>query len=133
MENKKSIEEEFEELTKIWNQFLEMMKNNWIFDPWLRNKTCQDLIEELRSEIYEFEIETNIQNKNKEMGDILWDVFNLMYVYCKENNVSTSTPLKEIIEKMKKRKPYIFEKRFVNLEEAKRIWIETKKQEENEK
>jgi uncharacterized protein YabN with tetrapyrrole methylase and pyrophosphatase domain len=37
-----------------------------------------------------------------------------------------------VVEKMKRRKPYIFENRAVSLEEAQRIWYAAKKDEKNE-
>jgi len=53
----------------------------------------------------------------------------LMYVFSKEKNVPLEKAFSEIINKMSARKPYVFEERFVSLEEARRIWKEVKNKE----
>ncbi len=120
----------FQNFETLLEKFKEMMIKNWTYDPWTNQETLNSAIKNLEEEIEEFKAElNNINAATNELGDILWDVFNLMYVFSKEKNVPLEKAFSEIINKMSARKPYVFEERFVSLEEARRIWKEVKNKE----
>ncbi len=117
----------------IINEFLEMIFNNWTYDPWLDVMTTNKMTEELANEIEEFEYAETKKHKAEELGDILWDIFNLVYVFSKEYDIPIEKPFQIIVKKMKHRKPYIFERKYVSLEEAKKIWKKVKQMEKEGK
>ncbi|MEM1988600.1 MAG: MazG nucleotide pyrophosphohydrolase domain-containing protein [Candidatus Woesearchaeota archaeon] len=117
---------------KIFKELIETMFNNWTYDPWIKTVDLNKALNDLKDEIIEFENEDNLNEKNKELGDIVWNCLNLLYVYSKETNQELEKPIEELIKKMKKRKPYIFEKTNVDLEEAKRIWKKVKEEEKSQ-
>ncbi|MDN5327469.1 MAG: hypothetical protein PWP03_107 [Candidatus Woesearchaeota archaeon] len=120
----------FENFAMLLDEFKELMIKNWTYDPWIKQETLESAIKNLEEEIEEFKADLkNTDAAAIELGDVLWDVFNLMFVFSKENNLPLEKALSEIINKMGKRKPYILEERFVTLDEAMKIWKEVKSKE----
>ncbi len=116
----------------LLEEFKDLMINNWTYDPWVKQESLDSAIKNLQEEIEEFKAELdNEEAAANELGDIIWDVFNLMYVFSREKNLPIEKSLSEVINKMSARKPYVVEKRFVSLEEARKIWLDVKRKEEN--
>ena len=116
----------------LLEEFKDLMINNWTYDPWIKQESLDSAIKNLQEEIEEFKAELdNEEAAANELGDIIWDVFNLMYVFSREKNLPIEKSLSEVINKMSARKPYVVEKRFVSLEEARKIWLDVKRKEEN--
>ena len=64
-----------------------------------------------------------------ELGDLLWNAVMVMKFAERRDLFCVEDVIASILEKMKRRKPFIYEDREVTIEEAKRIWREAKAEE----
>ena len=69
------------------------------------------------------------ENLKEELGDLFWDTLMVMLIAEKEGLFKPNEPLLSLIEKMRRRKPYLFTGQKVTLEEAERMWTEAKAKE----
>jgi XTP/dITP diphosphohydrolase len=112
-------------------EFLEMISQNTKLCPWFKIINSDDLLKELHQEITEFENNTVKKNAEEELGDILWDFFMLIEKLDIEKKIDKQNIIEGIINKIKKRKPYLFSNKKVTLENAKKIWIKAKQEEKH--
>lgn len=100
--------------------------------PWTRKQSVESYGRELLSEAEELKqaLERHdYQNLREELGDVLWDVLMVAHFAEDAGHFTVDEIMRSVVEKMKRRKPYVFEGREVSLEEAHRLWKEAKKQE----
>jgi len=100
--------------------------------PWIKNQTSKTHLKKLFSELEELDDAYNKSNWNgtqEEMGDVLWDVLILAYILEKEGRINVKQTIRNIREKICRRKPWLESNDEISLDEAKRIWIEKKNME----
>ncbi|MBW2993187.1 nucleotide pyrophosphohydrolase [Candidatus Woesearchaeota archaeon] len=119
------MKESFEEL-------IDIAKRNRKYSPWIKERTSEEYIKEVLSEVNELmqAIEKG-DNKNiqEELGDVFWDTLMLTIIAEEEGKVNAKQVIKGVIEKMKRRKPFILDGKEVTTEEEKRVWFEAKEKE----
>jgi len=100
---------------------------------WLQSQNFDIILKELKSEINEVEKEIKSSNKEKlndELLDVLWDILLLLSFAEDEKDFDISKQSKKQINKIKRRKPYLFGNERANTpEEASVIWNRVKKKE----
>ena len=114
---------------EMFKQFLEMIEKNNAYCDWIKEQTVNSYLPELKSELLELEqgIEaSDNQNIKEEIADILYDVFVLAKLAENEYNTDFKELFQMAVDKIKRRKPYIFENRSVSREEATKYWQEAK-------
>ncbi len=114
------------------NQLVDALDRNVKYCNWINEQTISSYFKELESEIKELKMaieKNNIKNIKEELGDIIWDALMLMKIAEQRNNTNTEEIIQDVIAKIKRRKPYIFEGKKVSIEEANRIWKESKNKE----
>ncbi len=99
---------------------------------WVRKQKIDDYFKHLESEIKE--LKTAIRNDNREnikeeLGDVLWDAVMLAKIAECNAGISSKEVVSGVIEKFRRRKPYIFECRSVSRKEAHEMWRKAKKKE----
>ena len=69
------------------------------------------------------------ENLEEELGDVLWDLVNLILQAEKQKGIDSRKVIIGVIEKIKRRKPWLIRGEKVTAEEARRIWREAKAKE----
>lgn len=119
-----------------FRELVDAVRKGRKYCPWCSKVTSNEYSEELVKEAQEIVQAINSNdNKNlqEEIGDLLWDTLTLAIIAEEEGKISARESLKGVVEKMRKRKPFIFEGKHVSLEEAMKIWHEAKAREKNDK
>lgn len=112
-----------------FKELLEAIKKNMIYCPWVKEQNIESYKEEIISEVKEISkavSEKDYENLKEELGDLLWDTLAMILIAERDGYFKAKEVVNSIIRKMKKRKPYIFEKKQVTMEEATKIWKEAK-------
>ena len=102
------------------------------FCPWTKEQTVLSFAEAMRSEAeeaVEAARKKDVRNIREELGDVIWDAFMTAHIAEEHGLFAVDDVLKEVVEKMRRRKPFVFEGRQVTLEEAKKLFEQGKKQE----
>ena len=119
------MEKEFEDFVKLARKTLAEC-------PWASLQTVQDYSKQVASEAREVMAAVekgDSENLKEELGDLFWDTLMVMLIAEKEKLFDSKEPLTGLIEKMKRRKPFLFTGQKVTLEEAERLWSEAKAKE----
>lgn len=102
---------------------------------WALSQSMLDVINELRSELDELEVEISNRNDHKlqeEVADVFSDVMLLLHVGERDGLVSSRQDIVDrAFAKKMRRKGWVMEGKKVSREEASRIWHEAKKREKN--
>lgn len=110
-------------------ELMEVIDKNLKYSGWANSQSVQSCLLELESEVKELEVGLRNQDKDniiEEVADILYDSLMLARLAQREHNVKMSALMEKSIQKLRMRKPYIFEESHVTLEEEKRLWKEEK-------
>ncbi len=123
------MKERFEELFKI-------LKLDRKVSPWSQRDTFEKRHSELVKEIEE--IKLAIQNKDtenlkEEIGDSLWDLMCVMVVAEEKELFTAKEVIEGAIEKIKRRKPWIFTGEKITIEDEARLWQIAKAKEKQNK
>ena len=100
--------------------------------PWTKEQTVASFAHELSREAQEVLDALNkndVINLREELGDVLWDVLMTAHIAEEQGLFTTEQIFADIVDKMKRRKPYVFEGKQVTLEEADVLWTRAKEQE----
>jgi len=101
--------------------------------PWVKQQTFKKHFIEFKKEVKELEdaIRNNDKNNLKEeLGDVLWDLFTLIWLSEKEYEFKTEEIVDDICDKIIRRKPYLFgNEKAETPEEAVKIWKRIKSEE----
>jgi uncharacterized protein YabN with tetrapyrrole methylase and pyrophosphatase domain len=104
--------------------------------PWGKEQTLEKHIEELKLELEELKeaFEKNdLEELRGELGDVFYDSLFLLMLAEKENGMNIEEIIKQVREKVERRKPYVFGDMKVDTkEEALRIWNEIKQKEKEQ-
>lgn len=123
------MKEKFEEL-------YESVKKDRRHSNWSKKNTFKQRLDELVNEVEEVKQaleKDDLANLREELGDVLWDVMFLIYMAEEEELFTGKEVISEIIEKFKRRKPWIFENKDIHPDEEVRLWNEAKKLEKENK
>jgi ribonuclease HI/NTP pyrophosphatase (non-canonical NTP hydrolase) len=118
------------------NELIELVKNNRKYSPWTNAASIEDFSKELLSESEEVVLavkNNDLENLKEELGDVLFDVFMLFHICEEKYGFNADESVNMVIDKFQNRKPHIFEKKLVTLEEEKVIWHNAKAKEKTEK
>ena len=128
MDNKK-LEQELNELVAV----LEKCK---AYCPWTHEQSVESyaphVLEEAK-ELLEAIEKKDFENLKEELGDILWDTLMVAHIAQDKGMLKVEDVIRGIIEKMKRRKPFVFDGRSVSIAEAQQLWEEVKEKEKKEK
>ncbi len=119
------MEKEFEEFVKLARKTLAEC-------PWANLQDVRSYVKQLASEAEEVKAavaSNDSENLKEELGDLFWDTLMVMLIAEKEGLFRPSESLAALIEKMRRRKPFLFTGQKVTLEEAERMWAEAKEKE----
>lgn len=97
--------------------------------PWNSKQTIQTYKKEFLEEAQE--VAQAIDNKDypnlkEELGDVIWDAMMIAHIAEQKGYFKAEEVLKDVTDKMKRRKPYIVEGRKVTLKQAWQKWHEVK-------
>ncbi len=98
--------------------------------PWAKNRSLEQQLPELESEIQEFKqaiANNDLENMKEEYGDILWDALFIGIIAEEKGLFSIKDAIQEAHAKLKRRKPWVFGNEKVKTsEEAIKRWNEIK-------
>ncbi len=115
-----------------FDEMLDAIEKNLTNCPWAKNITAKEYHKEIleeANEVREAWEKKDYENLKEELGDLLWDVIMFTKLCEKEGHFESKQIMESVIQKMKRRKPFIFENRTVSLEEGRKIWNEAKRSE----
>ena len=123
-------------MTISFDTFMKLIRKSVELDPWIKETGIDGygefMIEET-NEVIEALKSSDTENLKEELGDLL----SLWAIVCmlaeEEKLFDTEEVIKRAIEKIKSRRPYVFEDREVLIEEAVRIWYAAKDKEKAQK
>ncbi len=104
--------------------------------PWCKEQTFEQHLEHVFSEAKELMEEVkrkDTEGMKEELGDLVWDVMMLLHIAEHSKMLDPDEVIGRVVEKMKRRKPYIVKGEDVTIEEAMRIWNEEKAKEKKAK
>ncbi len=112
------MENSFKELLKL----IKLSRTNC---PWQEELTIEDQKQEFLDEANE--VVESVDNKDwdnlkDELGDVLWDTLTLATMAEEQGHFKAEEIINAINDKIKRRKPYIFEKHNLTKEQALDVW-----------
>ena len=100
--------------------------------PWTTVRTVEEYVEYIRSEADELLAAVangDRQNVKEELGDLLFDVVVCMLLAERSGSFQAHEVMDDVVAKMQRRKPFVFDGTRVTVEEAKRLWAQEKARE----
>ncbi len=119
-------------MEKELDEFVKLARKTLAECPWANLQDVKSYVKQLTSEAEEVKTavaNNDHENLKEELGDLFWDTLMVMLIAEKEGWFKPKEPLLSLIEKMRRRKPFLFTGRKVTLEEAERMWSEAKAKE----
>lgn len=117
-------------MSEEFNNLIELAKHNLKYSSWIQeHANIQDYVKELVDEVNEVELavkNNDLENLKEELGDVLLDTLTMLLICEKNHGFGIDDSIKTIIEKIKRRKPHIFEGKTISSDEELRIWNEAK-------
>ena len=118
-------------MKQTFPELFEAIKNNRKYSPYIMSMDSEKYFKEFESEFNEvkeaFE-KKDYENLQEELGDALWDLIAFSLILEEEGKVNTKKIIKGVLDKMKERKPHIFEKRTPTLEEEREQFFKAKQE-----
>ena len=100
--------------------------------PWTTARTVEQYVAYIRSESDELLAAVangDRENLKEELGDLLFDVVVCMLLAERSGSFQAHEVMDDVVAKMQRRKPFVFDGTQVTVEEAKRQWAEEKARE----
>ena len=97
--------------------------------PWTSAQTAEGYTAQLRSEADEAMVAVanrDHENLKEELGDLLWDVVMCALLAERSGHFRAHEVFDDVVAKMRRRKPFVFDGTDVTEEEAQRIWADAK-------
>ena len=119
-------------MKELFEELINIARKNRKYSPWIKERTSEEYSREVLAEVGELmQAIKKGDNKNmqEELGDVLWDTLMLTIIAEEEGKVNAKQVINGVIEKIKRRKPFIFEEKKVTVEEEKKVWFEAKAKE----
>ena len=104
--------------------------------PWTSAQTAEGYTAQLRSEADEaIDAVANRDHDNfkEELGDLLWDVVMCALLAERSGHFRAHEVFDDVVAKMRRRKPFVFDGTDVTEEEARQIWTAAKAKEKQGK
>ncbi len=120
-------------MKKAIEELLDLVNLSKEYCPWYNSVDSDEILKEFESEVSEMKNFTDLDNLEEELGDVLWDILLYISKLSEEGKVDEVRVVKKVVDKIKRRKPYLITKQHVSLEEAHRIWFDEKKKEKESK
>jgi len=123
-------------MKSYFDEFYELLKIDRKKSYSGREFTLESKIDKLSGEIDELKLalkNNDMENLKEELGDTLWDLFGLMIIAEEKGDFNAQDIVNSSINKLKRRKHWMFEDKQVTREEEFRIWSEIKKKEKSER
>ena len=119
-------------LEKELDEFVKLARKALAESPWASMQNVKTYSAQLASEtdeVLEAVSQDDSESLKAELGDLFWDTLMVMLIAEKHGWFKPEDSIKEVIEKMKRRKPFLVTGKKVTLEEEERIWGEAKTKE----
>jgi len=94
--------------------------------------TLKSRYEDLEREVHELKLaidKNDDENLKEELGDALWDLLFLMIIAEEKGKFTSKEVIEGAMDKLKRRKPWIFEGKEISMEEETERWHEAKRKE----
>ena len=117
-------------MKETFEEFFEAIKNNRKYSPYINNMNSEKYFEEFESEFNEVKEafkNKDYENLQEELGDVFWDLIAFSLILEEEGKVNTKQIMKGMLQKMKERKPHIFEQRRITIDEEREQFFKAKK------
>ena len=104
--------------------------------PWTSAQTAEGYTAQLRSEADEALLAVanrDHDNFKEELGDLVWDVVMCALLAERSGHFPAHEVFDDVVAKMRRRKPFVFDGTEVTEEEARRIWSAAKAREKQGK
>lgn len=118
------------------DELIEITNNDYKYSNWSKNNGINTRITELIKEIEEVRqavTKEDTENLKEELGDVLWDTFCLIKQCEEKYDIKLEDSLNQVIAKLKRRKPHIFEKKKLTEQEELEYFYKIKKEEKESK
>ncbi len=119
------MEKEFEDFVKLARKALAE-------SPWANMQTVKSYSAQLASEadeVLEAVSRSDQEDLKAELGDLFWDTLMVMLIAEKQGWFKPEESINNVLDKMRRRKPFLVTGKKVTLEEEERIWSEAKAKE----
>ncbi len=119
-------------MEKWLRKLAELLERNDKYDPWIDEVSIQEVLNTVKEEIEELNQaveKKDMDNIKEELGDLLWTAFMVFLSVKKNFDIDGGEVIELLEQKMRSRKPYIFEGKKPTLDEAAKIWIKAKEKE----
>lgn len=103
---------------------------------WMKQMSVKDRIQELKNETEELleAFENNdLENVKEELGDVIWDAMSLIVMAERDGIAKGDEAIRENIQKIKDRMPWLEENKDISAEEEMDIWNKIKKEQKSKK
>lgn len=120
------------ELTHSMEGLWDACEKSITYCGWMQTRNTKNFIDSFKKEIQELETEIDKgdkENVQEEAGDVLYVTLTLLLLAQKEHHFNLPQLMDNVVEKLRRRKPFIFENRMVSKEEAEKLWQEAKQKE----
>jgi len=97
-----------------------------------KHQTIQDRLQDLKGEVMELEEsldEGDLENFKKELGDVLWNTITIAIIAEEKGLFTLKDSMHSALDKLKRRKSWLFEDRQATKEEEWAVWKEAKDKE----
>lgn len=121
-------------MSKKIDEFYEILKKDRIISPWSASDSFKTRFDEFSEEIKEIgeALDNNdMENLKEELGDALWDLMFLAILADEKNSFNFEDVVQSALDKIKRRKPWIFNNEKITLDEEKKRWQKIKKEEKS--
>ncbi|NPA38617.1 MAG: DUF357 domain-containing protein [Candidatus Nanohaloarchaeota archaeon] len=132
-ENWKHQNHEINVVNDALNKLLKYAVNNEEFCPYFSETSWESYLLALKEEIEEV---ANARTKDElveELGDVLHDLLSVLWKLHREKVVSIEDVVNSLMQKMKERKPQVFERKKTSFKEAVENWLKAKKMQDERK
>lgn len=121
-----------ENVDETFRQLLVALRKCRTYCPWTSGQTVNTYAKQILGEAEEVQLavkNNDMKNLKEELGDVLWDTLMVAHIAEDQGLFKVSEIMGNVVEKMKRRKPFAFEERHVSMEDAKKVWHEAKEKE----
>jgi len=122
-------------MEKDFEEFVNLARKALAESPWANIQTVKSYSAQLASEadeVLEAVSRSDQENLKAELGDLFWDTFMVMLIAEKQGWFKPEESIRSVLDKMKRRKPFLVTGDKVTLEEEERIWSEAKAKEKRQ-
>jgi len=104
------------------------------YDPWIKNRKLHGFVEEIvieGKEAVEAVEKKDYAHLKEELGDVLSDFISACKLAEEQDLFDIRDVISSALKKLKRRRPYVAEKRKVSIDEANEIWAKVKEEEKS--